>query len=140
MKVAITTQGAGLNPMVNPQFGRTRWFVVYDTESNVSFAVDNQKNVDVPQGAGVQMGRSIAELGVRAVITGHVGPKAFATLQACGVSIYTSKETSVEEAINQFKTGQLVQMENANAPGHNASGRRSSGRHSSGNGLNRGLK
>lgn len=118
MKVAITTQGAGVNPAVNPQFGRTRWFVVYDTVSNVSFAVDNQKNVDATQGAGVQMGRSIIELGVQAVITGRVGPKAFATLQACGVPIYTSTEISVDDAINKFKTGQLTRMKSANARGH----------------------
>ncbi|WP_075188150.1 NifB/NifX family molybdenum-iron cluster-binding protein [Teredinibacter haidensis] len=112
MKIAITSQDrSDLNTAIEPRFGRARWIVVYDTESNEFSAVDNQQNVDAAQGAGVRAARDVAELGVQAVITGQVGPKAFTTLQAVGVSVFTGATGTVADAINQFKAGQLIRKE-----------------------------
>ena len=57
-------------------------------------------------------------LDVEGVITGHVGPKAFAALQAGGVKVYTGASGTVAEAVEQFKAGKLRATESANVEGH----------------------
>jgi predicted Fe-Mo cluster-binding NifX family protein len=52
-----------------------------------------------------------------AVITGNVGPKAFATLQAGNVKIYAKASGTVKEAIEKFKAGQLEPADQGNVSG-----------------------
>ncbi len=118
MKVAVTSQGPDLTSPVDPRFGRARCFVVVDTETNSSSAVDNVQNLNAAQGAGIQSARTVAELGVAAIITGHVGPKAFTTLKSGGVAIYIGAQGTVAEAIKQMKDGQLEQPQQADVEGH----------------------
>jgi len=118
MKVAVTAQGEQLGSPVDPRFGRARYFIVVDTESGQSSAVDNCQNLNAAQGAGIQAGRSVVDLGVQAVITGHVGPKAFATLQAGGVAVHTGAQGTVADALAQFRAGKLAQARSADVEGH----------------------
>jgi len=118
MKVAVTSQGRELTSPVDPRFGRARYFILVDTETGQATAADNSQNLNAAQGAGVQAGRNVVELGAAAVITGHVGPKAFATLQAGGVRVYTGASGSVAEAIEQLKAGKLQQSTGADVEGH----------------------
>jgi predicted Fe-Mo cluster-binding NifX family protein len=118
MKVAVTSQGQDLSSPVDPRFGRARYFIVFDTETGAFSAADNSQNLNAAQGAGIQAGKNVAALGVQAVITGHVGPKAFATLQAGGVAIYTGATGAVSDAVEQFKAGKLKQSSAADVEGH----------------------
>ena len=118
MRIAVTAQGREMTSPVDPRFGRARFFVVADTETGESAAADNAQNVNAAQGAGIQAGRNVVELGVKAVITGHVGPKAFATLHAGGVKIFTGVSGTVANAIDQFKAGKLKQSAGADVEGH----------------------
>ena len=118
MKLAVTSQDAGMNSLVDPRFGRTRYFIVVDTETGESTTIDNAINLNASQGAGIQAGRNIVELGVGVLITGHVGPKAFSTLQAGSVEIYTGASGTVAEAIEQYKAGKLKAAESADVEGH----------------------
>jgi predicted Fe-Mo cluster-binding NifX family protein len=58
------------------------------------------------------------ELGVDGLITGHVGPKAFTTLEAGRVKIYTGAGGTLAHAIEQFKAGRLIALESADVDGH----------------------
>jgi predicted Fe-Mo cluster-binding NifX family protein len=118
MKVTVTSQGRELNSPVDPRFGRAKYFVVVDTDTGEFSATDNSQNLNAAQGAGIQAGRNVVELGVKAVITGHVGPKAFATLQSGGVQAYTGATGTVAEAVEQFKAGTLKQSAEADVEGH----------------------
>lgn len=118
MKLAITSQGESLQSPLDPRFGRAKFFVVIDTETQMASAVSNGVNLNAAQGAGIQAGKKIVELGVEKLITGHVGPKAFATLQAGNVEIYTSASGTVGEAVEQFKAGKLKATQAADVEGH----------------------
>ena len=118
MKVAVTSQGPDFHSQVDPRFGRAWYFVIVDTDSGGFTAYDNTKNVDAVQGAGIQAARAVVDLGVAAVITGNVGPKAFATLQAGNVKVYPGASGTVKEALEKFKTGQLQPAGKANVEGH----------------------
>ncbi|MFP4140748.1 MAG: NifB/NifX family molybdenum-iron cluster-binding protein [Phycisphaerae bacterium] len=118
MKIAITAQNPSLESPVDTRFGRAAHFVVVDTESGDVSTVSNTQNLQAAQGAGIQAGRAVVALGVKALITGHVGPKAFATLQAGGIDVYTTTAETVAQAIEQFKAGQLAPAAGADVEGH----------------------
>jgi len=118
MKVAITATGTDLNSQVDPRFGRAKYLLVVDLETHELVVHDNSQNADAMQGAGIQAGRAVADLGASALITGHVGPKAFATLDAAGIVAYTDVSGTVAEALAKLKSGQLTRTEKANVEGH----------------------
>jgi predicted Fe-Mo cluster-binding NifX family protein len=118
MKIAITSQGVGAESEIDPRFGRAKFFIVVDAETGEISVTNNDQNLSAAQGAGIQAGKTVVGLGAEAVITGHVGPKAFATLQAGGVAVYSGATGTVAQALDAFKTGSLAQANNADVDGH----------------------
>jgi predicted Fe-Mo cluster-binding NifX family protein len=118
MKLAVTAQGSRLESTLDPRFGRAKYFIVVDTETGALSAVDNSINLNAAQGAGVQAGKRVVELGVDGLLTGHVGPKAFTTLKSGRVKIFTGASGTVADAIEQFKSGKLTSLETADVEGH----------------------
>ena len=118
MKIAITAQGKELSSEIDLRFGRAKWIVVVDSETDDFAAHDNVVNLNAIQGAGIQTGQNIANLGVEAVITGNVGPNAFKTLNAANVKIFLAEKQTVQDAIDSFKAGKLKEVEQANVEGH----------------------
>ena len=119
MKVAISAQGNDIASLVDPRFGRARWFIVADTESGQWQAHDNAANVNASGGAGVQAGSAVASQGAEAVITGNVGPNAHKVLAAANIAIYQAGNgTNVRDALAAFKRGELVAVAAPTVSGH----------------------
>ena len=118
MKIAITSQGEGLDSEVDPRFGRGRFFIVMDTGSGALEAVDNNQNLNLAQGAGIQAAETVARLDVEAVLTGHCGPKAFRALSAAGIKVYAGAGGTVGQAVEKFKKGELALAEGPDVEGH----------------------
>lgn len=118
MKIAVTAQGKDISSEVDLRFGRAKWIIVVDTETGDYEAHDNIVNLNVVQGAGIQTGQNIANLGVEAVITGNVGLNAFKTLNAAGIKIFLAQKQTVQEALELFKADKLEEVNQANVEGH----------------------
>ena len=118
MKIAITAQGKELSSEIDLRFGRAKFLLVVDTETDYFEVHDNELNLNAVQGAGIQTGQNIANLGVEAVITGNVGPNAFKTLNAANVKIFLAEKQSVQDVIDSFKAGKLKEVDQANVEGH----------------------
>jgi predicted Fe-Mo cluster-binding NifX family protein len=118
MKLAVTSQEDSLQSPLDPHIGRTKYLIVVNTESGGFSTVDNAVNLNAAQGAGIQAGKRVAEVGVNSLITGHVGPKAFSTLQAAGMVMYPNASGTVADAIEQVKAGRLVAAARAHGEGH----------------------
>jgi len=118
VRIAITAQGKELSSEIDLRFGRAKWLIVVDTETGDCDAHDNIVNLNAIQGAGIQTGQNIANLGVEAAITGNVGPNAFKTLNAAGVKIFLAQKQMVQEALELFKAGKLEEVNQANVEGH----------------------
>ena len=80
--------------------------------------VENHQNLDLPQGAGIQAGMTVADQKVNVLITGHCGPKAFKVLQKAGVQIMTGARGTVADVIAQFNDGRLAAATAADVEGH----------------------
>lgn len=118
MQIVVTSQGPNLNSPVDPRFGRARHFLLVDTGSGAFTAHDNTQNLNAPQGAGIQAAQAVARLGAAAVLTGHVGPKAFAVLKAANIAVYTGASGSVRDAVAAFQAGKLQAAQAADVEGH----------------------
>jgi predicted Fe-Mo cluster-binding NifX family protein len=118
MKIIITSEGTSLESQVDPRFGRAKHFALVNGDTGEFSVHDNAQNLNAQQGAGIQAAQTVARLGAEAVLTGHVGPKAFTTLQAANVAVYTGVSGTVTEAIEQFKSGRLTPAAKADVQGH----------------------
>ena len=118
MKVAITSKGTSIESEVDQRFGRSKYFIVYDTVGGSTEAHDNQVNLNAMQGAGIQTASNIAGLGVEAVLTGHVGPNSFRVLSAAGIKVYTGITGTIAQAMVRIVTGALTPIESADVEGH----------------------
>jgi predicted Fe-Mo cluster-binding NifX family protein len=120
MKIAFTTSGNDLSAPLDSRFGRAPKFILFDLESGAFEVVDNEKNMNAAQGAGIQAAESVVRLGAGVVVTGHCGPKAFRVLSAAGVKIYNTDAPTVAEALDRFRAGKLVASQSADVEGHHA--------------------
>jgi predicted Fe-Mo cluster-binding NifX family protein len=118
MKIAITSQGTDLDAAIDPRFGRAENFILVDPETSVFEVIENKQNLNLPQGAGIQAGKTVVDNKAEAVITGNCGPKAFNVLSAAGVKVYIGARGTVRESIECYKNGQLQAASNPNVEGH----------------------
>ncbi len=113
-KIAITSEGPKLTDRVDPRFGRAGGFVVVDLETMATTYVDNGGSQAMSHGAGIQAAENIVQAGAGVLLTGYVGPKAFAALKAAGVKIGQNlDDMTVAEALERYRSGQV---EFADAP------------------------
>jgi predicted Fe-Mo cluster-binding NifX family protein len=118
MKIAVTSAGKDLNADLDPRFGRAAYFIIVDSDTMDFEAVENRQNLNLPQGAGIQAGKTIVDNKAEVLITGHCGPKAFKVLRAAGVKIVTGGSGKVAENIERFKKGELEPASEADVDEH----------------------
>ena len=118
MKLAITSTGKELDSNLDPRFGRTSFFIMVEPEAMAFEVVENSQNLNLPQGAGIQAGKTIVDYHVDILITGHCGPKAFKVLRQAGVKVMTGARGTVSDAITQFNNGELNIAADADVEGH----------------------
>jgi predicted Fe-Mo cluster-binding NifX family protein len=118
MRIAITSQGTGLDVEVDSRFGRAPYFLVVDTETMAFQIVENAQSLDLPQGAGIQAAQNILPHKPDVVLTGNCGPKAFRILQAAGIKVVIGVKGKIAEAIKDFVEGKYAPTTEANVEGH----------------------
>ncbi len=89
-----------------------------DTETGSVQVEDNTQNLNAAQGAGIQAAQNVSRLGAQVLLTGHCGPKAFATLRAAGIQVITGVEGTVGEVVERFKRGELSPSDSPDVEGH----------------------
>ncbi|MEF2145757.1 MAG: NifB/NifX family molybdenum-iron cluster-binding protein [Desulfovibrionaceae bacterium] len=118
MKIAISSEGPGLESKLDPRFGRATGFVLYDPQTKAHEYVSNEQNLSLPQGAGIQAAQHVAGTGAGVVITGHMGPKAYLALERGNVQIYLGGEGTVAKAIEDYEAGRLEKAQGPDKQGH----------------------
>ena len=117
MRIAITAKGQTLDHAVDPRFGRCTYFVIVDTETMATEAIENP-NTSLGGGAGIQSAQVMAEKNVEFVLTGNCGPNASRTLDAAGIRVAVDISGTVREAVEQFKAGEAPHSDGPNVQSH----------------------
>lgn len=133
MKIAVSSTGENLTANVDPRFGRCVNFIVIDTENEETRCISNG-SAGAMGGAGIMAAQLVAREGIKVVLTGNVGPNAFGTLQAAGISVVTGVAGTVAEAVEKYRTGELEPSREPTVGGHHGTGGNRSGRGQGGRG------
>ena len=117
MKIAVTAIDNKIESEIDPRFGRCKYFLIIDTETMNCDPISNESAMS-SGGAGIQAAQTIAKTGVKIVVTGNIGPNAFQTLTAAGIKVFTGAKGKVNEAIENYKKGDLRETEAPNVGSH----------------------
>ncbi len=113
MKIAVCSQGSGLDAQVDSRFGRCPYFVIVDLESDRVKTIENS-SLASGHGAGTGAAQLLADEGVEAVCAHHVGPNAFAALDACGITMYTADPgKKIDDIVQELRDGKLSTHDSA---------------------------
>ncbi|WP_028581006.1 NifB/NifX family molybdenum-iron cluster-binding protein [Desulfogranum japonicum] len=104
MKVCITSTGRDTESLVDERFGRTPYFIIFNTETDTAETVENTSSGNA-QGAGIGAASLIVDHGVHHLLTGRLGPKATDALQSSGIHVTEgiSGQSTVKQAYDTFK-------------------------------------
>jgi predicted Fe-Mo cluster-binding NifX family protein len=122
MKIILTATSPSIDSNVDPRFGRGAYFIVVDPETLEWQAYPNP-GVGASGGAGTLAAQFVANQHINSIISGDFGPNAYNALQAVGIAMYLfGASTTIKEAIEHFKAGQLERVGAPTGPGHHPRG------------------
>ena len=113
MKVAVSARGTTPDSDIDERMGRAYWLMIYETKTNSWQAINNETARNAINGAGQQTANLLIDLGVEAVLTGEVGPRAFRLLNSAGIEIYLGAAGTVMDTLVAWHDGNLTRTRSA---------------------------
>ena len=107
MKLGIPATSKEMDNLIDPRFGRCRYFMVIDPET-LSFEAKENPFRLATSGAGIQAARWMADQCVKTVLATRVGPNALKVLRAAGIDVITGVSGEIREAVEDYRAGKLV--------------------------------
>jgi predicted Fe-Mo cluster-binding NifX family protein len=117
MKIAIPVEDMNLQSKVCISFGRTPYFLIYETDTKESVFLDNSAAAS-GGGAGIKAAQVIVDEGVIALITPRCGENAAAVLKPANVKLYKTMNDSIKDNIEAFTNGKLALLDEIHAGFH----------------------
>ena len=106
MKIAIPTEEKTLESRVYASFGRTPYFLVYDTETKKSEFINNSAAAN-PGGAGIKAAQTVVDYKADVLLTPRCGQNAADVLKSAEIKIYQTTSASAKDNIADFINGKL---------------------------------
>ena len=109
MKIAFTTKGTTWDSAMDPRFGRTEYFLIYDDEKDDLTHFDNRDSANDAHGAGPKTAQKLFEFNPDVLITGNgPGGNAGTVLEKAGIEVFVGAgEMTVKEAFEAYKENKL---------------------------------
>jgi predicted Fe-Mo cluster-binding NifX family protein len=122
MKIAMPVDDKSIEKSVCQSFGRTPYFLIYDTESEESVFLDNSAAAS-QGGAGIKAAQIIVDNKVSSLLTPRCGENAAEVIKAANIKIYKTVNDSIKDNIDALKEGKLNLLEDIHAGFHNHGGK-----------------
>jgi len=106
MKIIAPVESKSLDVNISSFFGRSPFFVLYDTQNDSYEFIDNSAVASLG-GAGTKAAQVLVDSGANALITYSCGENAARVLNAADITIYKAEEGSVKDNIAKYKSGEL---------------------------------
>ena len=114
MRIAVPTNGGGLEDSVAPVFARAPAFLIADVDEKgniINSKVIQNSAAMAGGGAGPMAVQTLINEGVEAIVAPQVGPNALGAIQAAGIKLYqVAPGTPVKEAIKAVVSGSASQF------------------------------
>jgi len=122
MRIAIPVDDKSFSSNVCISFGRTPYFLIFDTDSkNVEF-LDNSAAAS-QGGAGIKASQALVDLKTDVIITPRCGENAAEVLNSADIKVYKSVFGSAQKNMDEFLNGNLSVLTEIHPGFHNHGGR-----------------
>ncbi|BFN38042.1 MAG TPA: dinitrogenase iron-molybdenum cofactor biosynthesis protein [Bacteroidales bacterium] len=108
MKILIATDGNSLKSKVSKRFGEAPYYLIHDSESQVTEVRENPGHDDNHSAL-----IDLVNEGVLYYIVGNTGPNAFDVLTHKGAKLYLARGLEAEQALNSFLNNSLEPLTKA---------------------------
>lgn len=121
MKIAVPVEKKDLDSAVCVSFGRTPYFLFYQTENqNVQFLDNDAANAQ--GGAGIKAAQSIVDAKADALLTIRCGENAAEVLTGAKIKVYRTQSPTARQNIEAFQKGELSILTEVHAGLHHHGG------------------
>lgn len=112
MKIAFTAKDKNWEAKIDPRFGRTEYFVIYDEGIQDLSYIDNRDIQNEAHGAGPRTAQRFIESGASILITGNgPGDNAAGVLTHAGIKVYIGAGgMNVKEAYQAYLNNKLKEI------------------------------
>ncbi len=112
MRIVFTSKGTNWDSEIDPRFGRTEFFLIYDVEKDELTHFDNRAIENEAHGAGPQTAKKLFDLNPNVLITGNgPGGNAATVLEKASIEIYTGAgKMTVKEAYYAYSNRELTKF------------------------------
>ncbi len=109
MNIMLSTQGKTLNSPVNPRFGRSPFFIQFNTDTDEWAAYENPAQSQ-SGGAGVAAAQFLIDHDTSVAISGRFGPNAHSALTAAGIQMlsFSDEGQTAQDVIDAYQQGRLT--------------------------------
>lgn len=110
MRLLFTSKGDSWDAAIDPRFGRTDFFFIYDEEQDQVETFDNRAIAHEAHGAGPRTAQKMSGYKIDNLITGNgPGGNAAAVIDQMGIKVITGAGgMTVKEAYEAYKKGKLT--------------------------------
>jgi len=121
MKVALPiTADNGLQSLLYGHFGSAPYYAIYDTQQTTLNIIANTNQEH--QYGQCRPSYNLGELGVAAVLCRGMGQRALVNLNGMGMRVFFCEATVVAEALRDFGSGKLRELDFSTACNHREHG------------------
>ena len=106
MKIAMPVDEKTMESSVCIAFGRTPYFLIYDSETKESVFIDNSAAAS-QGGAGIKAAQTVVDSQAGALLTPRCGENAAEVINAANIKIYKTINDSIKDNIAAFEEGKL---------------------------------
>lgn len=109
MIIVFTTKGTTWDSAMDPRFGRTEYFVIYDEQKDELISFDNRASENDAHGAGPKTAQKLFKFNPDVLITGNgLGGNAETVVKKSNIKVFVGAgEMTVKEAFEAYKNNSL---------------------------------
>jgi len=118
MKIAMPSDEKNMESSVCISFGRTPYFLIFETDTKESTFIDNSA-ASSQGGAGIKAAQLLVDNHIDVLITPRCGGNAADVIKAANIKMYKTINNSINDNINAFNDSKLLLLEEIHAGFHN---------------------
>lgn len=117
MKLAIPVDEKTMESNVCESFGRTPYYLIYDTETKESTFLENSA-ASSAGGAGIKAAQLVVDQKVDALLTPRCGEHAAEVIKAADIKLFKTTSRSIKESLDAYLAGTLPVLDEIHAGFH----------------------
>ncbi|WP_417203608.1 NifB/NifX family molybdenum-iron cluster-binding protein [Acetoanaerobium sticklandii] len=118
MKIAIPVDEKNIESKVCISFGRTPYYMIYDTDSKEAEFFDNEA-ASSPGGAGIKAAQSLVDRKIDVLLTPRCGGNAADVINGANIKMCKTQGDSIKVNLEAYEAGKLNELTEIHEGMHN---------------------